>query len=93
MNTPKPKTKTTTSSSLSFTGTSTDGNLIEALKDALKKAAEAAPEAPWKIEEIRGNRFKLGLIAVTIQLNPGAGEGVPGKDPKIPPPPPPPPNL
>ncbi|HEY3661426.1 MAG TPA: hypothetical protein VGK91_09400 [Candidatus Udaeobacter sp.] len=91
MNTPKPNTKT--SSPLSFTGTSTDGDLTEALKDALKKAAEAAPEVPWKIEEIRGNRFKLGLIAVTIQLNPDASEGVPGKDPKIPLPPPPPPPL
>jgi hypothetical protein len=87
MNTPKPNI---TSSSLSFTGTSPDGDLTEALKHALKKAAEAAPEAPWKIEEIRGSRLKLDPISVTIQLNPGAGEGTPGKGPKIPPPPPPP---
>jgi hypothetical protein len=71
------KSNETSKSPLSFTGTAPSGDLTEALKDALKKAAEAMPDAnvPWKIERIGGDRLALGPISVTIQTNPGEGEG------------------
>jgi flavin-binding protein dodecin len=75
MNTSKPNE--TSRSRLSFTGTSSSGDLTEALKDALKKAADSLGEAnvAWKIERTGGDQLALGPISVTIQISPGEGEG------------------
>jgi len=75
MDTPKPNT--TSSSPLAFIGTSPSGHFIEAIKDALKQAAEASPEAnvPWIIQRTGGDRLELGPISVTILINPGPGDG------------------
>ena len=91
MNTSKPDK--TSKSALSFKGTSSTGDLTEALKNALKAAAEELPDkVPWEIKRIGGDQLH-GSLSVTIQTNPGEGEGLPDKGPKIPTPPPPPPNL
>ena len=57
---------------LSFTGKSSSGDLTEALKDALKQAAESlhTTNVPWKIERTGGDRLALGPITVTIELTP-----------------------
>lgn len=71
------KPNETSQSPLSFKGTSSSGDLTEALKDALKKAADSFGQAnvPWKIERTGGDQLALGPISVTIQTNPGEGEG------------------
>ena len=88
MKTPKPNE--TPKSALTFIGTSPDGHLREAIKDALKKAADASGDTnmPWKVERIGGDRLELGSVSVMIRINPDAPEGPPGKQPKLPDPPP-----
>ena len=80
MNTSKPDK--TSKSALSFKGTSSTGDLTEALKNALKTAAENLPDTdvPWKIERIGGDQLK-GPLSVTIQTNPDPGGGPGEKDP------------
>jgi hypothetical protein len=71
------KSTETSKSSLSFTGTSSNGDLTEALRDALKKAAQSSKTAvvPWTIEQTGGDRLELGPISVTIQIRASKGEG------------------
>jgi hypothetical protein len=62
----------------SFTGTSTGGDLTEAIRDALKKAAtEFNTKSPWKIQETSGKELSLGPISVKIEVD-GAEGGGPG---------------
>ena len=73
----KPNETSQPQSRLIFKGTSASGDLTEALKDALKKAADSYGHATekWKIDRIDGTQLALGPISVTIQTNPSEAEG------------------
>ena len=66
-----------------FTGTSAHGDLTEALRHALKKAAEANnKDMAWTLQRTGGTQLELGSISVTIAVSPNAGGGPGDKDPK-----------
>jgi flavin-binding protein dodecin len=77
---------------MTFTGTSPNGDLTEAIRDALNKAAATNDKIKaWKLEETGGDQFELGPISVKIQVlfMGGLGENPPApKPPKNPVPPP-----
>ena len=60
----------------SFTGTSPNGDLTEAIRDALKKAAtEFNKNIAWTIKETGGDQLALGSISVKIHVDSEKGGG------------------
>jgi hypothetical protein len=67
----------------SFTGTSPSGDLTEAIRHALKKAAtEFNKNIGWTITETSGDQLELGSISVKIHVDSDEGGGPGEKDPK-----------
>jgi hypothetical protein len=64
------------SSPLTFTGTSSRGDLTEAIRNALEKAVKKVEDenVAWTIEKTGGDRLKLDAISVTIRVGPDEGE-------------------
>jgi hypothetical protein len=66
----------------SFTGTSPNGDLTEAIRHALKKAAaEFNKNIAWTIKETGGDQLELGPISVKIQVDSSEGGGPGPNDP------------
>jgi len=66
-----------------FTGTSTDGHLREALKNALEQAAaEFNKELDWELKETTGTQLALGPISVKIEVDTDKGGGPGPNDPR-----------
>lgn len=67
------------SSPLCFTGTSANGDLTEAINDALKQAVNIVgaeqTKTPWTIKQIGSNELTSQPIFVRIRIHPGEGEG------------------
>ena len=66
-----------------FVGTSSTGDLKEAIGNALKEARKSfATNNAWEIKKIAENQLTLGPISVLIRVGGGKGDG--GIGPKKP---------
>jgi len=67
----------------SFIGTSSRGDLTEAIRNALNKAAtKFNKNLAWTLQETRGDQLELGPISVRIAVDTDKGGGPGDKDPR-----------